>query len=52
MTGSVYVISSETLWYKVSLAVQVMEYTPNNSVNFKYKRLYNGQTFPGQWGKP
>jgi hypothetical protein len=49
--GSVYVVSSETLWNKVSIAVQVVDYIPNQSVTLRFKRLYNGQTFPGSWDK-
>lgn len=48
-TGAVYVVATEKLYAKASLAVQVIEFVPGKSVKLKYKRLYNGQTFPGKW---
>lgn len=45
-TGSVYVVAAETFFAKSSLAIQVVEFVPGESVKLKYKFLYNGQTFP------
>lgn len=49
--GAIYIVSIEKFWYKATLAIQVIGNVPNKSVTLKYKRLYNGQTFPGQWDK-
>lgn len=49
--GAVYVVATERFFAKASLAIQVVEFTPGKSVKLKYKRLYNGQTFPGKWDK-
>jgi hypothetical protein len=49
--GAVYVVATERFFAKASLAIQVVEFVPGKSVKLKYKRLYNGQTFPGKWDK-
>lgn len=49
--GSVYVVATERFFAKASLAIQVVEFVPGKSVKLKYKRLYNGQTFPGKGDK-
>jgi hypothetical protein len=49
--GSVYVVVTEKFWYRATLAVQVTAFVPGESVTLKYRRLYNGQTFPGRWYK-
>lgn len=50
-SGAVYVVATESFFAKASLAIQVIEFVPGKSVKLKYKRLYNGQTFPGRWDK-
>lgn len=49
--GAVYLVSVEKFWFKASLALQVVDFVPGKFVKLKYKRLYNGQTFPGHWNK-
>ena len=47
----VYAVVSEQLMFRAVLAVQVVDLVPGKSVRLKYVRLYNGQTFPGEWDR-
>ncbi|MGZ3775962.1 MAG: hypothetical protein ACXVCN_19770 [Bdellovibrio sp.] len=49
--GGTYIVVTEKFWYRAALAVQVVNFVPGESVQLKYKRLYNLQTFPGRWYK-
>lgn len=47
--GGVYLVVTEKFWYRAELAIQVVDFVPGKSVRLKFNRVYNGQTFPGQW---